>query len=162
MNGQHGGVEDLFSNWVDAPLLPSVWIARNAVSPGGKSDAMPLAPDPVKADKRVDAAAPDPPLTREGKPPVPDARERFASVTRAGTSKEAPVATPLGISGQTRPAIPQQPLAETFTVAQYGLWRMSTATAVSPPVAAEGHFAERPAASVGKVQSNDAGTPDGV
>lgn len=40
MYGQHGGVEDLFSNWVDAPTFDSGWIAHNG-APEAKRAEMP-------------------------------------------------------------------------------------------------------------------------
>ena len=52
INGQHGGVEDLFANWVDTPSVATEWIPRNGApqarrtSPPQPASALPLSPVP--------------------------------------------------------------------------------------------------------------------
>lgn len=174
INGQHSGVEDIFSNWVDAPSLASAWISHNPASPSREIDALitpappeqvksletpngsrPLAPDPLKTEKQVIATAVE----------THTAREEVPAATQARTSKDSTVSklaagpvdngAPVSTTGQTRIANPQPLLAGTFTFAQYGLWRVSTPTAVNPVAAADASLAARPAASSCDVRSND-------
>ena len=49
ITGQHGGVEDLFSNWVDAPSLSSAWMPRNPRP--GSTTPIPSTPSDSSPDK---------------------------------------------------------------------------------------------------------------
>ena len=144
--GQQGGVEDLFSNWVDAPSSASVWIARNAVPQGAIDTSAPASVAPLfPAPKTAKASEPSSPAaSRAVFEPVKVGQQSVAvvSVTAAPANNLAPVSLP-----PTQIAIPQAPLATTFTVAQYGLWRVSMPTGVSPVVAVQGPLASRPESS---------------
>jgi len=172
VNGQHGGIEDLFSNWVDAPVLDLEGIAHNPASAAVTTDAsvapvlpepvnsleasseskasetlvLSLTPDPVPVEKEAVAVL-ETHAPREEEPQLPAGREEFAAAIQAGTLEEttvsepepmnsaapvtAPVITTAAVSGPTtRMAIPQPPLATTFTFAQYGMWSVSAPTAV--------------------------------
>ncbi len=165
INGQHGFVEDLFSNWVDAPSSASAWIARNAALQGIETDipvpvcVVPLLPGP-------ETAAPP-----EKKPELQVSREVVAADARAETPKNGLVAkpepapanslAPAAVSDPPRIAIPQAPLATTFTVTQYGLWRVSMPATVSPIVAVNGSLLASPVASIDDTQSGNKGKTAG-
>ena len=160
INGQHGFVEDLFSNWVDAPSSASAWIARNAALQGIGTDipapacVVPLLPGP-------EAAPP------ERKPELQVSHEVVAADAPAETPKNGLVAkpepapanalAPAAVSDPPRIAIPQAPLATTFTVTQYGLWRVSMPATVSPIVAVNGSLLASPVASIDDPQSGNKG-----
>lgn len=65
--GQHGGVEDLFSNWVDAPTFDSGWIAHNGAPEAKRAEmlrpasvpAVPTPPETV-SESTVSRAAEEP------------------------------------------------------------------------------------------------------
>ncbi len=68
INGQHRGVEDLFSIWMDSPLSASGWIARNgaieangATSPSPAS-VLPLSPLPETASESKSSPEADEPV----------------------------------------------------------------------------------------------------
>ncbi len=159
INGQQGGVEDLFSNWVDAPSLSSAWIPRNprpgnaptippaqgvaastpvdknppAVEPASKtSDALhsQQIPEPEKAAPDIAAT---PPKTA---PQIERPRESEAAPAQAKTREQAPP--------PTTTVAPQPPQATTFTVANLGMWRISAPTAKSPLPAIQAPLQTRP------------------
>ena len=144
--GQQGGVEDLFSNWVDAPSSASVWIARNTVPQGATDTSAPASVAPLfpapKTARESDTSSPA--VSRAVLEPVKAGQQSAAvvPVTAAPANNLAPVSAP-----PTHIAIPQAPLATTFTVAQSGLWRVSMPTGVSPVVAVQGPLAGRTGAS---------------
>ncbi len=161
INGQHGFIEDMFSNWVDAPSSASAWSARNATVQGIKTEipvpasVVPLFPGPATAVAHEEN--PDP-VTRE---------TLVAASTSVETLKNGPVSmaepahadkfAPAAVSDPVRTAIPQPPLATTFTVAQYGLWRVSMPATVSPILPPQGPFASSSTASVADAQPSKQG-----
>jgi len=162
INGQHGYVEDLFSNWVDTPSSASAWIARNAAPEGTGTD--------ILAPASVTPFSPGPEMSAppEKKPELQARREVIAAaaakveIPRNGTVSKPEAApanklAPMAVSDPTRIAIPQAPLATTFTATQYGLWRVSMPTTASPVVAVKGPLVAPPGASVAVARSSNGG-----
>ncbi|HMG87466.1 MAG TPA: PilZ domain-containing protein [Terracidiphilus sp.] len=166
VNGQQGGFEDLFSNWVDAPSSSMAWIPRNPRP--GSAPPTPPAPDIV-------ASTPPDKNSSGGEPaskapdafpsqPIPEPETAVAAVSRETApqnekpreSAAAPANTPTPVQAPipTRTALPQSPPATTFTVANYGVWRVSMPTAVSPLGAVQSPDQTRPAAPVADNSSN--------
>jgi hypothetical protein len=164
VNGQQGGIEDLFSNWVDAPSLSSAWIPRNPRP--GSAPTIPAAPGVVASAPEVK----NPPTiepsseTSEALPSEPEkaVRESAAVPTEtapqienaqgAATAAATPT-TPLKAPIPTTTAIPQSPQTTTFTVANYGVWRVSMPTAVGPLGAVQPPVQTRPDAPVADRES---------
>ncbi len=161
INGQHGFVEDLFSNWVDAPSSASAWIARNASLQSIGTDM------PAPASVAPLLSGPETAAPREKKPELQPRREVIAAAALAETQKNEMVSkpepvpanklAPVAVSDPTHIAIPQAALAATFTVTQYGLWRASMPTIGSPDVAVQGPLVVTPGASVADAQSSNSG-----
>lgn len=63
INGQHGGVEDLFANWVDTPSVSAEWVPRNGAPQARKTNppqpaaALPLSSVPESATEPNPKAA---------------------------------------------------------------------------------------------------------
>ncbi|MGC1422282.1 MAG: PilZ domain-containing protein [Terracidiphilus sp.] len=167
INGQHGGVEDLFSNWVDAPPTASAWMERNGVSQGNGAHTLPpvsrSAPERAKAQEQNVAAGRKTAAQPKDEPEVSAKHKDIAAVPATqrnatawkpqhpATGDFTPINAPVAISGPTRTPIPQQPIATTFTVAQYGLWRANGIN----HVAEQGPRAERHANSVANGRSSN-------
>jgi hypothetical protein len=155
----HIDPEDLFSNWVIsapqppiarsprpeppvAPPLPTASSAKTEVSDqalapeparqvGSKSFASRKS-GPLSDSERPRSAVPDasvPPVQAKAKPaPEPAISEK--------KSKNAPQVK-TEVPADTRTAIPQLPLASTFTTVPYGLWQVSMPTAIPPRLASQ-------------------------
>ncbi len=169
VNGQQGGVEDLFSNWVDAPSLSSAWIPRNP-RPGSAPTISP-APTFVAAtppDKSLSGVEPDSkasaaldshqiPKPENAVPDIvtisPDPAIQFEQSkggAAAPTNATAPARTP----NPTRSTIPQTPQATTFTAGTLGMWRVSMPTAIGTLAAAQSPSQTRPTEPVADKQSS--------
>jgi hypothetical protein len=156
VNGQHGYVEDLFSNWVDAPSSASAWIARNGALQGIETD--------ISAPASVAPFSPGPEISPPP-PKKPEVIAAAAATAKVEASRNGMVSkpesapanklAPMAIAEPTRIAIPQAPLATTFTSTQYGLWRVSMPTTSSPVVAVRGPHVAPPGASVPYAQSSN-------
>ena len=161
INGQKGGVEDLFSNWVDAPTPSSAWIARNPrpeVAP-----AVPPAPG-VVGSSLPDRNPPGP----EPAPKESDAVQAKAALAPANAVPKTISAGPEpnqvnqpqrgGAPAQAAPAptrtiVPQSPTTTTFTAGNLGEWRVSMPTAVGPVATVRSSGQTRPSAPVADRES---------
>ncbi len=143
VNGQQGGFEDLFSNWVDAPSLSSTWIGRNPrpgsapAAPSTAGMAASSVPDQdllgVKPDA-TEASHSEPRATRQEATPEIAAAAleiRTEAIEKAQNDAVAPAKTtePARASVAAKPIAPQAPQATTFTGATFGMWRVSLPTA---------------------------------
>ncbi|MGA8086098.1 MAG: hypothetical protein WCA10_02255 [Terracidiphilus sp.] len=157
--GQQGGVEDLFSNWVDAPSLSSAWIPRNPRP--GSAPRIPPAPGAVTAtppDENPPGVEPDSKASDalhlrqipEPKKAVPDfatvPRETAERIERPRESATAPAKTmPVQTPVPTTTAVSQPPQATTFTVANFAMWQVSAPTAINSLAAVQSQGQTRPA-----------------
>jgi hypothetical protein len=140
VNGQQGGFEDLFSNWVDAPSLSSTWIGRNpkpgsapaapstagmATSPVPDQDSLGVKPDAAEAFHS------EPGATKQGATPDIAPENMAAAIERSQTDAAGQTNTtePTRASVAAKPIVPQAPQATTFTGATFGMWRVSLPTA---------------------------------
>jgi hypothetical protein len=143
VNGQQGGFEDLFSNWVDAPSLSSTWIGRNPrpgsapaapattgkdASPGPNQDL------PAVKPEAADATSSEPRATKQGATPEIAAaaqENRSAAMEKPQNDAVEPAKAmePTPASVAAKPMAPQAPPATTFTGANFGMWRVSLPTA---------------------------------
>jgi hypothetical protein len=164
INGQQGGLEDLFSNWVDAPSLSSSWIPRNP-RPGSAPTSSP-APASVAAaptDKNSHAVEPDSnasaaldsnSIPEPVKAVVPDIvtvpPDAAVQVEPANTTAPMQAPTPAGT------AIPQAAPTTTFVAGNLGMWRISLPTAVGPVAAGQSPSQTRPTEPVADKESSSA------
>ena len=150
INGQHGGVEDLFSNWVDAPSLSSAWVPRNPRP--GSTAPIPSTPSASSPETRQSEADPKASNDMQSKPaaepekatsnvaavplkPAIPLEKSEESATTAPKNPTSPVQPPV----PRKTAVPPPHQATTFMAGTLGMWRVSMPTAVS---------------SLGKVQSS--------
>jgi hypothetical protein len=162
ITGQHGGLEDLFSNWVDAPSLTSAWMPRNP-RPGSTAPtaSTPSASSPEKSQSEADSKASSAVQSKPGAepkkatsnvagvPPVPVREKSEESTTAAKnttTSGQPPV--------PAKTAVSQPHQATTFTAGTLGMWRVTMPTAVSPLGAVQSSDQTRPAAPVAEKESS--------
>lgn len=117
----HGGVEDLFSNWIDSPSEAPLWVRESENE----------RPEPPTAAPAQSAANQAKPSVGPETPNLTDA-----------SSKADPAPTKREVKPRAEPevVVPQHPPATTFTTAPYGMWRVSTPTGaaslVSPNLSA--------------------------
>jgi hypothetical protein len=169
VTGQQGGIEDLFSNWVDAPSLSSAWIPRNPRP--GSAPTIPPAPGVVAAthedknppilepsSKTSDALRSEPEKVVHESAAVPTETAPAPQIENAqGTAAAAATTTtPVKASIPTTTAVPQSPQTTTFTVANYGVWRVSVPTAVGPLGGGQPPVQTRPDAPVADKESSSA------
>ena len=165
ITGQHGGVEDLFSNWVDAPSLSSAWMPRNPRP--GSTTPIPSTPSdssPDKSQAEADSKASNDvqakPAAEPGKAASNTAVVPSKPAIPPGKSQESATSapkntTPVQPPVPTKTAVPQTHQGTTFTAGTLGMWRVSMPTAVSPIGAVQSSGQTRPAApATGKESSN--------
>jgi len=146
VTGQQGGVEDLFSNWVDTPSS-SAWMSRNPRP--GNAPTVSTAPAEVAStpvEKEAHKAAPDSKISNalelerspEAKKEVPEIAtvppKPTIPVRESKVNGTAPAqgTTPGQAHLPTATTVSQSAQVTTFTVANYGMWRVSAPTAVGP------------------------------
>ena len=104
ITGHHGGVEDLFSNWVDSPSLAAAWIARNAELEGSSVHAPAGAPPdpPSLGSEKAGKTAIDSKLSISQAAPEPGTSSQHTVKTQAdaATWRESMPALP-EVSGPT-------------------------------------------------------------
>ena len=161
INGQKGGVEDLFSNWVDAPTSSSEWIARNP-TPGGVpavSSALELVPS---LPPNKNATGPEPAATGSDVVQPRVTSEVGNTVPKTMLVPPEPVidSNQPEMSAQSvqslipaTPTISQSPQATTFTVANLGMWRVSMPTALNPVATLRSSGQTRTSAPVAEKES---------
>lgn len=156
ITGQHGGVEDLFSNWVDAPSLTSAWMPRNP-RPGSTAPTPPM-PSAFSPDKGQSEAGSKASCAVQSKPaeepkkaasniaavPPKSAIQLEKSQESATAAKNTTTSVPPPVPAKT--AVPQPHQATTFTAGTLGMWRVTMPTAVSPLGAVQSSDQTRPAA----------------
>ena len=160
INGQKGGVEDLFSNWVDAPTSSSAWIARNprpegaptvSSAPGVVASSLPdkNPPGPEPAPKGSDAVQPQAVLPGNATPKIISAGPEPNQVNQPQKGGAPAQAAP----APTRTAVPQSPTTTTFTVGNLGEWRVSMPTSVGPVATGRSPGQTRPGAPAADKES---------
>ena len=172
VTGQQGGLEDLFSNWVDAPSSSKAWMPRNP-RPGG-APSIPPAPGlvvsapPEKNGPGVEEIEPDSKASKALQSrPISEPNGAAADVAGVPRKTAAPIekpqetaagpgntTTPVQAPIPTRTANPQSPQTTTFTVANYGVWRVSVPTAISPLGAVQQSVQKSPVASEADKESS--------
>lgn len=161
ITGQHGGVEDLFSNWVAAPSLSSAWMPRNP-RPGGTA-MIPSSYDastPDKSRPEVDSKASSAGQSKSAAVPEKAASTIVLPKAAVPLEKSLPSATapknttaPVQPLVPTKTAVPQPHPATTFTAGTLGMWRVSMPTAVGRLGAVQSSGQTRPAAPVTEKES---------
>ncbi len=161
VTGQQGGLEDLFSNWVDAPSSSRAWIPRNP-RPGG-APIIPPAPSleaSTSSEKNASAVESDLKASKtassqqiiESENAVPQiaavAPAPDVGMERPKANGDAPTATsePTQAPMSTKSATVLAPPTTTVTVANFGMWRASAATAIGSLAAVPTRTEKRPAA----------------
>ena len=145
ITGQQGGLEDLFSNWVDAPTSSRTWIPRNPRPAGA-----PVIPPEQGLEASTSPAKNAPEIESDSKASqtVPSEQIIVSANAAPNTATVSP-ATEIGAGGpQTKRDAPSQtsertqalvatrsanlpPLqTTTFTVGNFGIWRASAPTAI--------------------------------
>jgi hypothetical protein len=160
INGQKGGVEDLFSNWVDAPTPSSAWIARNprpegaptvSSAPGVVASSLPdkNPPEPEPAPRGSDAVQAQAVLPANAPRKIISTGPEPNQINEAQKGGAPAQAAP----APTRTTVPQSPTTTTFTVGNLGEWRVSMPTAVGPVATVRSLGQTRPSAPVADKES---------
>lgn len=123
--GAHwAGLEDLFANWVDSPSAPPSWItqkAREHQDRTRRTQSSEAQKSPITKDQDPQSSKPTP-LASE----VALAAKSSAPVDRKTESQDISPKEP------SSAPIPRPPQNTSFTIAQYGMWQVSSPTAVGP------------------------------
>jgi hypothetical protein len=104
INGQHRGVEDLFSIWMDSPLSASGWIARNGAPEGEGANTppplsvLPLPPAPEAATESESSGT----AAEAGEA----TQERFGGAVPGSEMPDTPREEKIRLPGEQKPQLP--------------------------------------------------------
>ncbi len=153
VNGHHGGVEDLFSIWVDSPSPASARLARYGAPDVKRSmpppAILPLSAVPETASESKPSSAV---VSRSALEAVKARQQGIGEATPAPREEKPKLPTKrddFGVSARTV----QPTLATAFTVGQYGLWQVSTPASASQVAALRGPLAVQLAVSASDASS---------
>lgn len=127
------GLEDLFANWVDSPTAPPSWIAQKAREHAAELSASEssVAKQSTAGPSEIAQAAASGERAAEAARPAAAQASGDPAASERKTEPRAPAVTP---KAPVPPAYPKSAQKTSFTIAQYGMWQVSTPPAVSPVV----------------------------